>query len=164
MPQDRIIDGHDVSEILLGKTKAKSPHETLYYEKDGVRQGKWKLVRYKVKADRFAELYDLEKDLGEQNDLSKQYPEKVKALSEALDAHVSKIESEIDRQVWSRTQNLCLRTRKGCPLCLNGVASAPSQTKRRAYVYRRFGLRGHRAFWFKDQQDATPGQDGSGGA
>ena len=78
-----------------GRAKAKSPHETLYYEKDGVRQGKWKLVRYKVKADRFAELYDLEKDLGEQNDLSKQYPEKVKALSEALDAHVSKIESEI---------------------------------------------------------------------
>ena len=95
VPQDRIIDGHDVSKILLGRAKAKSPHETLYYEKDGVRQGKWKLVRYKVKADRFAELYDLEKDLGEQNDLSKQYPEKVKALSEALDAHVSKIESEI---------------------------------------------------------------------
>ena len=95
VPQDRIIDGHDVSKILLGRAKAKSPHETLYYEKDGVRQGKWKLVRYKVKADRFAELYDLEKDLGEQSDLSKQYPEKVKALSEALDAHVSKIESEI---------------------------------------------------------------------
>ena len=30
-----------------------------------------------------------------------------------------------DRQVWSRTQNLCLRTRKGFPLCLNGVARPP---------------------------------------
>lgn len=95
LPKDRIIDGQDVSDILLGKDKAKSPHEYLYYEKDGVRQGKWKLVRYRVKADRFVELYDLEKDLGEQKDLSKQYPEKVKALTEALDAHVAKLESEI---------------------------------------------------------------------
>ena len=91
-PQDRVIDGHDISDILLGKNKAKSPHETLYYEKDGVRQGKWKLVRYKVKADRFAELYDLEKDVGEQNDLSKKYPEKVVKLTEILDAHVHKID------------------------------------------------------------------------
>ena len=32
-----------------------------------------------------------------------------------------------DRQVWSRTQNLCLRTRKGFPLCLNGVARPPAK-------------------------------------
>ena len=48
-----------------------------------------------MKADRFAELYDLEKDLGERKDLSKQYPEKVKALTEVLDAHVEKIEAGI---------------------------------------------------------------------
>ena len=95
IPQDRIIDGQDASDILLGKAKAKSPHEYLYYEKDGIRKGKWKLVRYRVKADRFVELYDLEKDLGEQNDLSKQYPKKVKALTEALDAHVARIEASI---------------------------------------------------------------------
>jgi arylsulfatase A-like enzyme len=95
LPKDRIIDGQDVSDILLGKDKAKSPHDYHYYERDGVRQGKWKLVRYRVKADRFVELYDLEKDLGEQNDLSKQYPKKVKALTEALDTHVARIEASI---------------------------------------------------------------------
>ena len=64
VPADRIIDGKDASDILLGKPGAKSPHETLYYENGGIRQGKWKLVHYRVKADRFSELYDLEADLG----------------------------------------------------------------------------------------------------
>ena len=95
VPKDRIIDGHDVGAILLGKDKAKSPHEYLYYEKDGIRKGKWKLVRYRVKADRFVELYDLEKDLGEQNDLAGKHPKIVKELQTALDAHVGKLESEI---------------------------------------------------------------------
>jgi arylsulfatase A-like enzyme len=95
VPKDRIIDGHDVTKILLGQTKAKSPHETLYYEKDGVRQGKWKLVRYKVKADRFVELYDLEKDLGERNDLASKHPEIVKDLQTALDTHIARIDASI---------------------------------------------------------------------
>ena len=95
VPQDRIIDGHDVSDILLGKDKAKSPHEYLYYEKDGIRKGKWKLIRYRVKADRFVELYDLEKDLGEQNDRASKHPEIVEALQAALDAHVARIEASI---------------------------------------------------------------------
>ena len=115
IPQDRVIDGHDISDILLGKNKAKSPHETLYYEKDGVRQGKWKLVRYKVKADRFAELYDLEKDVGEQNDLSKKYPEKVVKLTEILDAHVQKIESSIRPAGFVENPKPLLSNTKGIP-------------------------------------------------
>jgi hypothetical protein len=75
-------------------------------------------VRYKVKADRFAELYDLEKDLGEKNDLSKQYPEKVKALSEALDAHVSKIESEIRPAGYTENPKPLLADSKGVPTLL----------------------------------------------
>ena len=118
VPKDRIIDGHDVSKILLGQTKAKSPHETLYYEKDGIRQGKWKLVRYKVKADRFAELYDLEKDLGERNDLSKQHPEKVKELISALDAHVEKLESEIRTAGYAENPKPLLADSKGVPTLL----------------------------------------------
>ena len=114
-PQDRVIDGHDISDILLGKNKAKSPHETLYYEKDGVRQGKWKLVRYKVKADRFAELYDLEKDVGEQNDLSKKYPEKVVKLTEILDTHVQKIESSIRPAGFVENPKPLLSNTKGIP-------------------------------------------------
>ena len=93
VPKDRIIDGHDISPILLGQPGAKSPHQTLYYEKDGIREGHWKLVHYRIKADRFNELYNLENDLGEQNNLAAQYPEKVKALKAKLDAHVENLEA-----------------------------------------------------------------------
>jgi len=88
---DRVIDGHDVSGILLGRSGAKSPHELLYYENDGIRRGKWKLVRFKVKADRFSELYDLENDLGERNNVAGQHPDIVKELTRALDAHVAEV-------------------------------------------------------------------------
>ena len=115
VPKDRIIDGHDVSDILLGKDEAKSPHLFHYYEKDGVRQGKWKLVRYRVKADRFAELYDLEKDLGERNDLSKKYPEKVKSLAEALDAHVARIETDSRPAGFVENPKPLLADSKGVP-------------------------------------------------
>ncbi len=91
-PTDRIIDGKDVSDILLGKDGAKSPHETLYYENGGIRQGKWKLVHYRVKANRFTELYDLETDLGERDNIADQFPDRVKAMKAALDAHVEEIE------------------------------------------------------------------------
>ena len=115
IPQDRIIDGYNVSNILLGKNKAKSPHETLFYEKDGIRQGKWKLVRYRVKADRFTELYDLEKDLGERKDLSKQYPQKVKVMTEMLDAHIEKIEAGIRTAGLVENPKPLLADSKGIP-------------------------------------------------
>ena len=115
IPQDRIIDGYNVSNILLGKNKAKSPHETLFYEKDGIRQGKWKLVRYRVKADRFTELYDLEKDLGERKNLSKQYPQKVKVMTEMLDAHVEKIEAGIRTAGLVENPKPLLADSKGIP-------------------------------------------------
>lgn len=92
VPKDRIIDGKDVSDILLGKDDAKSPHDTLFYENDGIRQGKWKLVHYRIKADRFTELYDLEADLGERNNIADQHPDRVKSMKAALDAHVAEIE------------------------------------------------------------------------
>ena len=38
MPSDRVIDGKDIGDVLLGKPGAKSPHKTLFYEKDGVRR------------------------------------------------------------------------------------------------------------------------------
>lgn len=84
LPDDRIIDGNDISDLLFGKPGARSPHDLLYYEADGVRQGKWKLVRIKG----VDELYDLEADLGEETDLSQQNPEKLLELAAILDAHI----------------------------------------------------------------------------
>jgi arylsulfatase A len=95
VPSDRIIDGKDISDVLLGKKGAKSPHTTLFYETDGVRQGNWKYVRYRKKADRFEELYRLDLDLGEKNNLAAKHPERVKAMRDVLDKHKQSIRANI---------------------------------------------------------------------
>jgi len=94
VPTDRIIDGKDIGDILLGKKGAKSPHETLFYEDGGIRQGKWKLVRYRVKADHFTELYDLDADLSEKNNVADKHPDKVKAMTALLDEHRAQLEQK----------------------------------------------------------------------
>ena len=93
VPNDRIVDGEDIGDILLGKPGAKSPHRTLFYEKDGIRQGNWKLVHYRKRPDWVTELYDLDMDIGEQNNLADQYPDRVKAMKALLDIHVAKLET-----------------------------------------------------------------------
>jgi arylsulfatase A len=82
VPTDRVIDGKDISALLF-EPGAKSPHSELYYEYEGVRKGKWKLVRL---GNAF-KLYDLDADLGETKDLSAQYSEKAEELSTMLKAH-----------------------------------------------------------------------------
>jgi len=94
VPSDRIIDGKDILDILLGKEGAKSPHDTLYYEVDGIRQGKWKFVRY-GRGGRTQELYNLDDDLGEENNLAGQFPEKVKTMQAKLDKHKQSIKANV---------------------------------------------------------------------
>ena len=91
VPGDRTIDGKNVLSVLTGKPGAKSPHEILYYEIDGIRRGKWKLVSGKR---RKAELYDLEQDLGEKTNLAAKYPGILKELKALLDAHAARIASD----------------------------------------------------------------------
>lgn len=86
VPTDRVIDGKDISKVLMGS--ASSPNSTIFYGAGGVRQGKWKLVmvsRHK------AELYNLEKDYGETNDLAQQHPELVESMKKMLKEHMLKI-------------------------------------------------------------------------
>ena len=87
-PPDRQIDGKNALEILLGKPDARSPHEVLFYEDEGVRLGNWKLVR--GASGRF-ELYDLDADVGETNDLSAEHPERVNELRALLEDHAAEI-------------------------------------------------------------------------
>ena len=88
VPTDRRIDGIDQTGLLLGKRE--TGRDYFYFDKAGVRQGKWKYLKpkahfygYAVEADRkqVDELYDLEVDLGEQNNLATQFPDKVAELS-----------------------------------------------------------------------------------
>ena len=90
-PTDRIIDGKDITDILLGKTNARSPHQLHFYENEGIRRGDWKLIK---KGSRL-ELYDLSKDLGERKDLSGKHPEMVQELDRLLQEHASGIAANL---------------------------------------------------------------------
>lgn len=88
IPTDRITDGKDSLDTLLGKPNAQSPHDILYYEIDAIRRGNWKLVR--GAKDDF-ELYNLKDDLAESKDLIKSRPEIASELNALLDTHAAEL-------------------------------------------------------------------------
>ena len=81
------LDGISFLPTLLGKNN-QIEHDYLYWEfherggRLAIRAGDWKLVQYNVNESPQGafELYNLEEDLGEENDLAKQNPEKVTVL------------------------------------------------------------------------------------
>lgn len=110
IPSDRVIDGIDVSDLLLGKTK-KSPRDTFFYymcnNLEAVRVGDWKLhVSRRPGAGKpssehdgtkdslpltegnveVKELYNLREDIGETNNVYDEYPEIVAELMKKVEA------------------------------------------------------------------------------
>ncbi len=83
IPTDRIIDGKDIWATLSGE--ARTPHDAFFYHRNttlqAVRSGKWKLHTNK---GRPTQLYDLETDIGETNNVIKSHPEVVKKLNRQL--------------------------------------------------------------------------------
>jgi arylsulfatase A len=97
------IDGLDIWPLIIADASAKSPHDALYFywreELQAVRSGKWKLhfphtyrtlsgrqggtggqpVKYDEDKTDWA-LFDLEKDIGETNDVAADNPEIVRRL------------------------------------------------------------------------------------
>ncbi|MFN3165512.1 MAG: sulfatase, partial [Phycisphaeraceae bacterium] len=100
VPDDRIIDGMNVTDLLHGEPNAKSPSNTFYYymrtQLVAVRKGDWKLhlpltTRVFGQWDVYtkdedllglnqARLYNLRDDIGEQHDLADKHPGVVKDL------------------------------------------------------------------------------------
>ena len=97
LPEDRVIDGKDISPLMFDQPGARSPHQSFYYysltKLQAVRAGRWKLVlprqadsphmlwlgKYMDTVEKPL-LFDLEADIGEQHDLSAERPDVVTAL------------------------------------------------------------------------------------
>lgn len=90
IPHDRIIDGKDITPLLLGQADAKSPHKSFFYyhgtRLDAVRSGKWKLFNN-------GQLYNLDQDIGEQHDVAQQYPEVVADLKKQMERGITDLGS-----------------------------------------------------------------------
>ncbi|MCL6101704.1 MAG: hypothetical protein M1292_04340 [Bacteroidetes bacterium] len=74
------MDGENLLPFISGE-KQGIPHNVLYWRflwHHAIRKGDWKLLKHRDHPD--VELYNLAEDIGEQNDLSKARPEKVKEL------------------------------------------------------------------------------------
>jgi arylsulfatase len=87
------IDGVSFLPTLLGQNEKQEKHEYLYWEykgKQAVRIGKWKAYRPGV--DQNLELFNLEDDIGEQQDLAAENPEIVAKIQEILQTARTKSE------------------------------------------------------------------------
>jgi len=101
-PNDRIIDGRDISPLLF-EDNARSPHDAFFYywqyELHAVRSGKWKLVLEHTPRGSTEkvpqQLFDLEADIGETTDVSRLYPSVVNRLM----AHVERMRQDLGDQL-----------------------------------------------------------------
>ena len=89
-------DGLSIVPTLKGYRGEQMQQPHLYWEfhertfNQAVRKGKWKAVRKGLDAE--TELYDLDRDLGEQNNVAQEYPAVVKEMEALFDA--ARVESE----------------------------------------------------------------------
>lgn len=90
VPEDRIIDSIDIRSLMFGDSVDKPPRNTMVYTRmnaiEAIRCGKWKLHVLKGE-DKINELYDLENDIAESENLYEKHPEVVKELTEILDTY-----------------------------------------------------------------------------
>jgi arylsulfatase A-like enzyme len=106
-PDDRIIDGRDISPLLLGQPDARSPHEALYFfwgrDLHAVRSGRWKLHlrhpyasletpgsggkpgQYRTRTIELS-LFDLESDPGETTNVAASHPDVVQRLQQLAES------------------------------------------------------------------------------
>lgn len=94
VPDDRVIDGRDITALLVDPATAASPHEAFFFYRadrlEAVRSGRWKLHLAKGRTA-MAELYDLVADTAESTDVAADHPEVVAAL----EAHADRARADL---------------------------------------------------------------------
>tara|TARA_B100001248_G_scaffold201157_1_gene155375 strand:+ start:2435 stop:3820 length:1386 start_codon:yes stop_codon:yes gene_type:complete len=105
LPAKNKIDGIDASHLILG-TGTTPRKEFLHYSSrgvlEGIRSGDWKLLRKKPRNKKQGEiimLFNLSKDVGEENNLASEQP----AIVARLSSHMEELDHEIEknaRQPW----------------------------------------------------------------
>ena len=92
LPDDRPIDGIDQTRLLLGRRETGRDH--FYFDRAGVRQGKWKYLKAKHNVYGYArdrkrkeleELYNLDADIGETKNLAAENPELIAELKRQME-------------------------------------------------------------------------------
>jgi len=108
---DRVYDGKNMLPILRGQT-TKPLHKNLFWydgaDQWAVREGKWKLLFSKGSL----ELYDLEGDIGEKNNLTKENPEIVKRLQRAYTAWKNQLAPQLSKARRERQTSTTIRSQK----------------------------------------------------
>ncbi len=93
IPSGGCTDSQNLLPALLGEKNAKGRDILLQQDnngaKFGLRMGRWKLVREKNKAQMNHQLFDLEKDPAEKQNLAAQYPEERKRMVDKLNAIIA---------------------------------------------------------------------------
>lgn len=91
LPVPKNVDGLSILPTLTGKNQEQKQHEYLYFEypeyggQQAVRWGNWKAVRLNIlKGKLQTQLFDLSKDIQEQNDVALQYPDIVKKMESIM--------------------------------------------------------------------------------
>jgi len=105
-PGDRVLDGHDLSAVLLGQTD-RSPRDTVFYwrqeELYAVRSGPWKAhfitegcfqdqALQKREAHAPPLLYHLENDPSERNEVGEAHPDVIEKITKLAEQHRQSIQ------------------------------------------------------------------------
>lgn len=98
VPKDRIIDGHDVTDILEGQSIASPTEVFYYYQKQQLQAVRWRNWKYhlplqeRIKGPHLpdtevgeARLYDLDSDLSETENVIDRYPEVVRQMNRLIE-------------------------------------------------------------------------------
>lgn len=113
IPGNVAIDGISMRPLILGKPEEQAQHNILYWAfnegvaKQAVRRGKWKLIRYRNNetGNHKVELYDLQKDIGEEHDRVADFPEVVAECLKLMDAeHIESPHYPIEKAVTRKPQ------------------------------------------------------------